>query len=87
MARRAAWRVGACYPCPVVLTLELEREADGRCIASVTELRGVHAYGASPDDAIAAVQALAFQVLADEISHGERDARTLRTVTFVDRAA
>jgi predicted RNase H-like HicB family nuclease len=71
----------------MVFTIEVEREEDGRWIAFVVELRGVHAYGATPDDAVAAAQALALQVLADELAHGERDARTLRTVSFVDRAA
>ena len=80
-------RHAVCYLSRMVLTIELEREEDGRCIASVPELRGVHAYGATPDDAVAAAQALAFHVLADEIAHGERDARTLRTVSFVDSAA
>ncbi len=71
----------------MVLTIELDREHDGRFIASVPELPGVHVYGATADAAIASAQALAFQVLGDEIAHGERDAKTLRDVSFVDRAA
>jgi predicted RNase H-like HicB family nuclease len=43
----------------VVFRIELEREADGRWIAEVVELPGVLAYGATQDDAIARVQALA----------------------------
>lgn len=65
------------------LTVELEREVDGRWIGSVEELPGVHVYGATQDDAIAKVQALAFEVLADEIQHGERDPKTLLSVEFV----
>ena len=38
---------------PVVSTIELERETDGRWIAEVVELPGVLAYGATQDDALA----------------------------------
>ncbi|MBL1177671.1 type II toxin-antitoxin system HicB family antitoxin [Pantanalinema sp. GBBB05] len=40
-------------------TIELEQEEDGRWIAEVLELPGVLAYGASEQEAIANVQALA----------------------------
>jgi predicted RNase H-like HicB family nuclease len=66
----------------MTLTIELDRENDGRWIASVPELPGVHVYGASRDDAVAKAQAQALSVLADEIEHGERDARTLMALTF-----
>ncbi len=39
----------------VVFRIQLERETDGRWIAEVVELPGVLAYGATQDDAIAAV--------------------------------
>ena len=51
--------------------VELEQEADGRWIAEVVELPGVLAYGATPDEARAKVQALALRVLADRLEHGE----------------
>ena len=41
--------------------VELEREEDGRWIAEVPELPGVLAYGASPSEAQAKVQALALR--------------------------
>jgi predicted RNase H-like HicB family nuclease len=66
----------------VNLTVTFDRETDGRFIASVNELPGVHVYGATEDDALAKVQALALSVLSDEIAHGERDPKTLMTVTF-----
>lgn len=66
----------------MTLTVTFERETDGRWIASVTELPGVHVYGTSEDDALASVQALALTTLADEIAHGERDPKTLMTLTF-----
>lgn len=53
------------------LTLELDREADGRYIAEVPDLPGVLAYGQSEREAIARAQALALRVLADRLEHGE----------------
>jgi predicted RNase H-like HicB family nuclease len=51
--------------------VELEQEDDGRWIAEVPELPGVMAYGESPSEAQARVQALALRVLADRLEHGE----------------
>jgi len=51
--------------------VEIEREDDGRFLADVVELPGVMAYGTSPDDALAHVQALALRVLADRLEHDE----------------
>lgn len=51
--------------------VELEEEDDGRWIAEVPELPGVMAYGQSPSEAKARVQALALRVLADRLEHGE----------------
>ena len=53
------------------LTIELEREDDGRWIAEVTELPGAIAYGSSRDEAIARAEALAFRVLAERLENGE----------------
>lgn len=53
------------------LTLEIEREDDGRWMAEVPDLPGVLAYGESRDKAIARVEALALRVLADRLEHGE----------------
>ncbi len=74
--------VATCYPDGVKLTIEFDRETDGRWIATVPALPGVHVYGATRDEALARAQALALSVLADEIEHGERDARTLMVLTF-----
>ncbi|HWP91291.1 MAG TPA: type II toxin-antitoxin system HicB family antitoxin [Thermodesulfobacteriota bacterium] len=51
--------------------VELEQEADGRWIAEVIELPGVLAYGQTPNEAKAKVQALALRVVADRLEHGE----------------
>lgn len=53
------------------LTLELDREEDGRYLAEVPDLPGVLAYGATAAEATARAQALALRVLADRIEHGE----------------
>lgn len=49
------------------LTVELDRETDGRWIADVTELPGVLVYAPTRDEALAAAQALALRVLADKL--------------------
>jgi predicted RNase H-like HicB family nuclease len=51
--------------------LEIENEEDGRWLAEVVDLPGVLAYGNSPDEAKAKVQALALRVVADRLEHGE----------------
>lgn len=51
--------------------VEVEQEQDGRWIAEVVELPGVMAYGGTPEEARAKVQALALRVLADRLEHGE----------------
>ena len=53
------------------MKIEIEREADGRCIAEVSDLPGVMVYGESRDEAIAKVEVLALRVIADRIEHGE----------------
>ena len=53
------------------LRVELEQEDDGRWIAEIGDLPGVMAYGTTPDEAKAKVQALALRVLADRLEHGE----------------
>ena len=55
----------------MLLTFEIEREDDGRWLAEVPDLAGVLAYGATREEAIARVEALALRVLADRLEHGE----------------
>jgi predicted RNase H-like HicB family nuclease len=50
-------------------TIEAEQEEDGRWLAEVLELPGALAYGQTPEEAIAKVQALALRVLADRLEH------------------
>ncbi len=51
--------------------VEIEQEEDGRWIAEVMDLPGVLAYGRTPEEAKAKVQALALRVVADRLEHGE----------------
>jgi predicted RNase H-like HicB family nuclease len=53
------------------LTLECEREEDGRWLAEVAALPGVLAYGASANEAMAKAEVLALRVLAERLEHGE----------------
>jgi predicted RNase H-like HicB family nuclease len=54
-----------------MLTIDMDREVDGRWIAEVPALSGVLVYGDTKDQARAKAMALAFHVLADMIEHGE----------------
>ena len=58
-------------PTPARLTIEIEREADGRWIAQISELPGVLAYGATREEAVARTKTLALRVLAERLEHGE----------------
>ena len=62
------------------LTIRLLLETDGRWIGDVPELPGVTVYGATSEEAVLRVKALALRVIAEEIEHGEikPDADTLQ---------
>jgi predicted RNase H-like HicB family nuclease len=53
------------------IRVEVEREEDGRILASVPDLPGVMAYGSSEGEAVRKVKTIALQVLADMIENGE----------------
>ncbi len=53
------------------LTIEVEREDDGRWLAEVPDIPGVIVYGQTREEAIERVQALSLRVLADRLDHGE----------------
>lgn len=57
----------------MTLSIETEREEDGRWIAEVLSLPGVLAYGATETEARAKAQALALRVLADRLENDEAD--------------
>lgn len=59
------------------LTIELDRETDGRWIAETLELPGVLCYGQTRDEAISNAERLAIEVIADRIAHGELPSSSL----------
>ena len=59
------------------LSIELDREDDGRWIAEALELPGVMTYGETREDAISNTERLAIEVIADRIKHGEMPAWAL----------
>jgi predicted RNase H-like HicB family nuclease len=62
------------------LQVEIEREEDGRYLASVPDLPGVMAYGETEEFALRKAKAIALQVLADMIENGEELPQPLRVL-------
>jgi predicted RNase H-like HicB family nuclease len=60
------------------LRIEIDREDDGRFLASVPELPGVMAYGDTEESAVRKVKSIALQILADMIESGEEVPESLR---------
>jgi predicted RNase H-like HicB family nuclease len=55
------------------IRVEVEREEDGRILASVPDLPGVMAYGADEEEAVRKVKSITLQLLdADEVEAGQR---------------
>ena len=59
-----------CYACDVQLTIEVERETDGRWIAAVDPI-GALAYGRTRAEAVRKAKAVALEVIADRLAHDE----------------
>jgi predicted RNase H-like HicB family nuclease len=53
------------------MRIEVEQEDDGRWLTEIPELPGVMTYGATKEEALARVKALALRVMADRLEHGE----------------
>lgn len=60
------------------LKVEIEREEDGRILASVPELPGVMAYGTTEEEAVRRAKSIALQILADMIESGEEVPESLK---------
>jgi predicted RNase H-like HicB family nuclease len=67
------------------IRVELEREENGRMLASLPDLPGVMAYGSAEEEAMRKVKSIALQVLADLIKRGEEGPEPLK-VLFAARA-
>ena len=63
------------------ISIELDREVDGRWIAEVPALPGVIVYGSTRSEAIAKAKALALHVIADRMEHGEETSE-FESLTF-----
>jgi predicted RNase H-like HicB family nuclease len=61
----------------VNLTIELDREEDGRWIAETLGPPGVMCYGHTRDEAISNAERLAIEVIADRIANGELPSSSL----------
>jgi predicted RNase H-like HicB family nuclease len=59
------------YDGSLAMTIEIEREDDGRWMTEIPELPGVMAYGTTREEALASVKALALRVMADRLENGE----------------
>lgn len=53
------------------MTIETERETDGRWLAEVLEIPEALSYGATRERAIAGAKALALRVIAERLEQGE----------------
>ena len=62
--------------------IEFERETDGRWIAEIVDLPGVHVYGKTREEALLKAQSLALRVLAERIDVGEVSSMPL-TISFL----
>jgi predicted RNase H-like HicB family nuclease len=66
----------------VKLTIELDREDDGRWIAEALELPGVLCYGQTREEAIRNTERLAIGVIADRIAYRELPSSAL-SISFI----
>jgi predicted RNase H-like HicB family nuclease len=67
------------------LSIELDREDDGRWIAEALELPGVMTYGQTREEAIGNTEKLAIDVIADRVSHGELPPSALNVSFLIAR--
>ena len=62
------------------IKVEIDREDDGRILASVPDLPGVMAFGDTEVEAVRKVKTIALQVLADMIASGVEVPQPLRVL-------
>jgi predicted RNase H-like HicB family nuclease len=75
------------YASGVTLVVEFDREEDGRWVAVIETIPGCHVYGATRQEALAKVEALALHVVAERLEDGEINAEEAASVNFVVSAA
>ncbi len=64
------------------LTIELDREVDGRWIAEIPELN-ILLYGRTRRDALRKAESAAAEIISDRIAHGELPPEAANTVFAV----
>jgi predicted RNase H-like HicB family nuclease len=53
------------------LTIDCERDEDGRWLVEVPQLPGCLTYGSTAEEAMSKAEVLALRVLAERLEHGE----------------
>jgi predicted RNase H-like HicB family nuclease len=89
MKRAACMRRGDCRErmMPIEpLQIDIEREWDGRFLASVPELAGVMAYGDTEESAAGRVKTVALQVLSDMFERGDELLQQLKVEHYEGQA-
>ena len=76
-----------CYPSSVTLTVDFDREEDGRWIALVESIPGCHVYGKTRQEALTKAEALALHAIAEKLEDGEVMAEEATNVCFAVSAA
>jgi predicted RNase H-like HicB family nuclease len=66
----------------MLLTIELDREDDGRIIADIEAIPGVMLYANTREEAIKNIKVMALEVLADFLKHG--DIENVEGVKFIE---
>lgn len=61
----------------ITLKVEYDIEADGRVIADIAETPGAIALGRTQEEAMQKAFAIALEIIADEIRHGERPIKNI----------
>jgi predicted RNase H-like HicB family nuclease len=64
------------------LTVEFDREMDGRHIAEVPQLPGCLAYGRTREEADVRVRVLALRILADDVERGSLQTKDIEDLSF-----
>jgi predicted RNase H-like HicB family nuclease len=57
--------------CVMPISIEIDREEDGRWIAEIPMIPGCMSYGVTRNEAIRSVEALSLRILADQVEAGD----------------
>ncbi len=71
----------------MTLTVNFDREDDGRWIAVIESIPGCQVYGKTRQEALTRVEALALHAVAEKLEAGEVSSEEATNVSFVVSAA